>query len=463
MLNAHAAFGGLYGSFHKWDLKSEDEVIKQVYHSYYAALVDANVVITTAPTIEVLPKDRPKMDIFLGNAYLARAFYHFSLALRWGMPYNEESADTDLAVPLRTTPFSLEKEARATNREAYKLILDDLEKAEQLLEAVPCVEGSDELTSDVVRALRARVYLYMGKMNEAFEESQKLILSGVYPLIEALPAGSTDKEGADNPFVQMWHYDSGKEQIWQPFVDKQNEMPTTIDLYGADLGTWNYWKSKDPENEKNFNKPSYLPTGTVVYNLFVDDNDRRIPAYFEWVHTTVTDKDAIQLVCVISKFKGNPKYRSLDNPQWGGYVPNGICSPKPFRIAEQYLIASEAAYAIGDMDAAKKYLNDLRNSRGLPEVTFDGEMLLQAIRDERARELIYEGFRLWDLRRWHLPINERVRQGMIKQHVVPASFFADGFDLGDGIEADHKKFVWGFPKDEVSQINMQLKQNEGWD
>lgn len=146
MLNAHASFGGLYGSFHKWDVKSEDEVIKQVYHSYYAALVDVNVVIESAPKLNVNPQDKHKIDVYLGNAYLARAFYHFSLAMRWGMPYKEETAEQDLSIPLRTTPFSVDKEGRASNRAAYKLILDDLEKAEKLLASVPCAEGSDELT-----------------------------------------------------------------------------------------------------------------------------------------------------------------------------------------------------------------------------------------------------------------------------------------------------------------------------
>lgn len=464
MLNAHASFGGLYGSFHKWDIKSEDEVLKQVYHSYYAALVDVNVVIESAPKLEVSPQEQSAVDVYMGNAYLARAFYHFSLAIRWGMPYREESADNDLSVPLQTTPFSLVKEGRATNRKAYGLILEDLDKAEKLLSSVPCVEGSEELSSDVARALRARVYLYMGKMEEALAEAEKLIQSQRYPLIAVLAEGGKDGSGEENPFIRMWHYDSGKEQIWQPFVDKEKEVPTITNLYGADLETWNYWSTKDPGNKENFNKPSYLPTGTVVYDLFHDEKDRRVPAYFEWVNTTVTNKDVKAMVCVISKFKGNPKYRTLDNPQWGGYVPNGICAPKPFRIAEQYLIAAEAAYESNNTEKATSYLNDLRASRGLDQVSAIGEELRKAIRDERGRELAFEGYRLWDLSRWGDPIPKRTRQGMVQQHEVPAHFFADGFDLGnEGIKANHQKFIWGFPKDEVNQINRQVKQNEGWD
>lgn len=462
MLNAHASFGGLYGSFHKWDVKSEDEVIKQVYHSYYAALVDVNVVIESAPKLNVNPQDKHKIDVYLGNAYLARAFYHFSLAMRWGMPYKEETAEQDLSIPLRTTPFSVDKEGRASNRAAYKLILDDLEKAEKLLASVPCAEGSDELTSDVAIALRARVYLYMNKMPEALIEAKKLIDNGKYPLIAPIKGELKDPEGENNPFIQMWHHDSGKEQIWQPFVDKQNEVATTINLYGADLETWKYWQSKDPNDHRNFNKPSYLPSGTVVYDLFTN-GDRRVPAYFEWVYSTVTDKNAPEQLCVISKFKGNPKYRTLDNPQWGGYVPNGICSPKPFRIAEQYLIAAEAAFKTQDQENAKKFLNELRASRGLAEVTESGDQLWKEIMDERSRELAFEGFRLWDLSRWGLPIKERVRQGLRSQHIVSSYFFADGFDLGKGIEPHHKKFIWGFPKDEVNQINKLVKQNEGWE
>lgn len=476
MLNAHALYGGSYGTFHGWDVKAEDNIIKEIYHSYYAAIVDANIVIKEGPVLlqhlndkissesdnaSTLVAQQAKMKEYIGNAYFARAFYYFNLAIRWGMPYKEATAAEDLCVPLETKPFDLRKPARNTNAQVYNLILSDLQKAEEGLSTVPCVEGNDEISADAVRAFRSRVYLYMNKMDEALAEAEALIENQKYPLIEALAEGAVDPAGKENPFIKMWHYDNGREQIWQPFVDKPNEVPTTTGLYGADLNTWQYWENKGV-SDKDFNAPPYLPSGSTMYDLYVDPRDRRIPAYFEAVWTTLKEKEDQAVVFVVSKFKGNPKFRSLDSPCWGGYVPNGICSPKPFRIAEQYLISSEAAYSVGNQEVALKRLNELRASRGMNGLSLSGEDLLKAIRDERTRELAYEGFRLWDLRRWHMAVPARERQGMRKEHIVPVRFFAEGYSFTEEIPVDNPKFIWGFPKEEVFNVNKNIKQNPGW-
>lgn len=88
-----------------------------------------------------------------------------------------------------------------------------------------------------------------------------------------------------------------------------------------------------------------------------------------------------------------------------GAVSNYINKIKPFRIAEQYLIAAEA-YArrggAGDEAAACEYLNALRSKRipGYKEKLYSGNALLNEIKEERARELFGEGFRFTDLKRW---------------------------------------------------------------
>lgn len=474
MLNAHAAYGNLYAEYHGWDqLRAENREMIQVYHSYYSALIDANVVIEKIPTIRHLaktPADNERLDHFLGDAYLARAYYHFSLAMRWGQVYREATAETDLCVPMNLKSVNLEKASRATNRQVYDQILSDLEQAEKLLVTMPKMKGNKEISADVATALRARVLLYMGRMQEALEISERLIGSGVYPLIPAEAVNLGNDGRLNNPatdkFVRMWNYDSGEEQIWQPHIDKQRELPTTTGLYGADLTTWQYMMEKHPGRaNQDFNRPAYLPAGWVVYNLFEDAKDRRVYSYFEYVTTTVKTQEPINLaeLFVVSKFKGNPEYANLTSTQWGGYVPTGVQAPKPFRIAEQYLIAAEAAYDTGDVDKAKAYLAQLRASRGLETPALEGEELQKLIRDERTRELAYEGYRLWDLRRWGQGINGRSRQGIIEQHQVPATFFATDASFDIQIPADHPKFIWGFPQNEVAHINPKnLKQNRGW-
>lgn len=462
MLNAHAAVGTSYVSFHSWDLKSNDPVIDQVYHSYYAALADANIMLEELPKVPTTTEEeKTKIRHFTGHAHLVRAFYHFNLTIRWGQRYNASTASTDLAVPLVTKYEPTVKLARSTNEVVWAHILSDLQKAEELLHDVPTREGNDAISADVARALRARVLLYMDDMEGALKASEALIESGTYPLIAVPKTPVKDIPLDEDEFVLMWHRDSGKEQIFQPFVDKPNELPTTTPLYGADLSTYTHHK-ESPKGQKDlqFNKPIYIPTGWI--EKFYSDDDRRPRAYFEWAYTTVNEIDKVYgPILVISKYKGNPKYRDLESDKWGGYVPNGIQAPKPFRIAEQYLIAAEAAFKTKDEVKAKQYLNQLRVSRGLKEVDATGDDLWKEIMDERTRELAYEGFRLWDIRRWGLEMHRHDPQFAQKGGLPFNPYLSGQFDLEIKRDNSDPKFVWGFPLVET-KANLKIVQNEGW-
>ena len=98
----------------------------------------------------------------------------------------------------------------------------------------------------------------------------------------------------------------------------------------------------------------------------------------------------------------------------------------------------------------------------MPVTTLDGEALYEEIKNERARELAFEGFRLWDLRRWKQGIGRRSHQGAKGYYQVPSSFYAAGFRETMNIRADNYMFVWPFPKNEIT-INKKIKQNAGWD
>lgn len=465
MLNAHATYGNLYSEFHGWKITTENNVLQELYHSYYAALTDANVVIERLPAVKASKEEQKAKDQYLGNAYFARAFYHFNLAMRWAKPYEEVSAKTTLGIPLALKPFILDKPTRATNKETYDQILKDLHLADSLLAHVPTKEGNEEISADAVKAFRARVYLYMGNMEKALDESKALIQKHVYTLIEPYQAKLNKEQKIDpreDAFAQMWFYDSGKEQIWQPHVAKENEIPTPTSLYGADLSTTTYWDEKNDEAMKgDYNKPKYIPTREVLNNLFAESSDHRALALFEFVKTTVNDMNNATSIYVVSKFKGNPNYATLNSKHWGGYVPNGNQAPKPFRIAEQYLIAAEASCALQQWDEALRFINELKTSRGISTIDVTGDELYKEIKAERARELAFEGFRLWDLRRWKEGITSRSHQGAEGYYNVPDLFYADGFKQNMNIKPDNFMFVWPFPKNEVS-INNNLKQDKEW-
>ena len=240
-------------------------------------------------------------------------------------------------------------------------------------------------------------------MTNAYTEAKQLIDRGTYPLITPY-YGQLDAnnkvDSRKDAFAQMWFYDNGMEQIWQPFVDKENEIATTTGFYGADLSTATYWDNQhDASKIGDYNKPAYVPTREVINDLFTGENDHRAQVLFEFVHTTVNDMNASTQLYVISKFKGNPNYATLNSTHWGGYVPNGNQAPKPFRIAEQYL------------------------------------------------------------RRWKQGVKKRTFQGRENYYKVPAAFYAGGYKVD--IQPDNYMFVWPLPKNETL-INTNLLPNPGW-
>jgi len=76
-----------------------------------------------------------------------------------------------------------------------------------------------------------------------------------------------------------------------------------------------------------------------------------------------------------------------------------------FRLAEIYLNYAEALFESGgDENTVREYVNRLRRRTGveMPDITDTGEDLRERIRKERRIELCYEGYRMWDIRRWEI-------------------------------------------------------------
>ena len=70
-----------------------------------------------------------------------------------------------------------------------------------------------------------------------------------------------------------------------------------------------------------------------------------------------------------------------------------------FRFAEALLIATEAAFELGQMELALSYINQVRSRAGIQELetlTFD-----DIVRENRV-EFAFEDHRYWDLKRWRL-------------------------------------------------------------
>ena len=92
------------------------------------------------------------------------------------------------------------------------------------------------------------------------------------------------------------------------------------------------------------------------------------------------------------------------------YLPKKVTGEfgRSLRLSEAYLNYAEASAMMGNSEEATRALNTLREKRFDPEdfeeeIFGSDEALIEFIRDERRRELCFEGHRWFDLRRWGMP------------------------------------------------------------
>lgn len=429
-LNASIDYGNRNGNPHRWGTSflADDYSIRDVWQGYYFALKNVNAAIEGYPNVPTTtPAEKAELDRYLGNAYITRAYYYSELIVRWGKPYEPATAGTDLGVPLVLTYDPLAKPARATVKAVYDQIILDINKAKTLLAGVPGVKGSNYFTIHSVKALEARVKLNMQDWTGARTAAEEVINSGVYPLYNTA-AG----------IASLWQTDGTQEVIQQSFVSKPNELANTNSIY---LGY-------NPANNKF--TPDFIPSQWVL-DMY-SASDLRKDVYFAPKITYFQGSD-YPGIYLVNKYPGNPAL-------FTAATTNYQHAPKIFRVAELYLIAAEAGQREGGVGevAAVSRITALRAARGLTTLPLTGTALRDLIREERFRELAFEGFRLWDLKRWHQGFTRREPQNMdIIQITPPGSFYLLS------IPADAEKFTWGIPTNDITvNPNLAGQQNPGW-
>lgn len=419
-LNATQDYGNNYGGQHTWEgFTAGDYTISGEWSQYYSAIASIDVAIEGFAGIKPTnATDSASLNQYLGDAYLARAYYFHQLVLRWAKAYDPSTASTDPGIPLTTKYDYTALPSRATVADSYTQILSDITAARALLNGVTGSTGSKTFSQDAVLALEARVKLCMQDWAGAKVAADSVIATGTYPLIS---------NQAD--FANIWASDAGDESIVQLNASQPQEVPASENVYISF------------NSSTGFNDPLYMPAQWMV-DLY-DNADIRKTAYFLNGSVAIQDVE-YDNVWVVNKFPGAPYLQT-------GTYSNYEQAPKIFRVAEDYLISAEAAFQAGNTGAALTTLNQLRVARGTAAL---GAVTLQDIMDERTRELAFEGFRLDDLKRWNLGFTRHGSQN-------PNMLVGGANYTGQTQPAGAPKFVWGLPTNDIT-LNKNLVQNPGW-
>ncbi|GAB3250124.1 RagB/SusD family nutrient uptake outer membrane protein [Larkinella harenae] len=317
-------------------VNAENSTVAGAWTGIYQTINRANNVLAKVPVVTDPALTKALKDQYLGEAYFLRALSYFDLARTWG------------GVPLITNPTLSPTEnsgiPRSTQAATYAQVLADLEAAEPLL---PVTTDRYRATRKTVWALKARYYLYQKDWAKAEEFATKLLDDATnYGLLKPYSAFFTnDARGT-------------RESIFEIFYNGTTEV-------NSHRGQW--------QPQTNGGTRQWAPNDALV---------------------TLVNNPAIggNRSVLVAKDNQNRWYGTL-------YYRNPASDPTYiFRIAELYLIRSEARAQQNKLTTAAADLNAVRDRAGLtasPATT--QAALLLAIEDERRVEFALEPHRWFDL------------------------------------------------------------------
>ncbi|MCK0131674.1 RagB/SusD family nutrient uptake outer membrane protein [Flavobacteriaceae bacterium F08102] len=356
----------------KYDALRDDPNWKPSY--YIASLAS-----TILEEIEKV-KDNPTVkNQLIGEAKVHRAYAYLLLVNAYAKAYNPSTASTDLGVPIITNPSALPSLERNSVQEVYDFIIKDLTDAvEHLPDDIELYNHRP--TKVAVYAILARTYLYMGNYEKALEYADKSlqIRNFLYDL-------NTQYEGPTPYYTAIKKISRLEDQeillhktTSKSFFSRSYMMLDTISFDQIYPGF-----TKDQNGYTNFD----LRRTLWFYGWNVDNKTKRNNNKYHFVY-----------------YGNHPTYRyGIDNRN--SDAANNI----PITTAEMYLTRAEANARLGNLQAALDDINLIGRKRYktgtyVDVSSTDQNEVIQAVLNERRRELYGKELRLFDIKRLHLPV-----------------------------------------------------------
>ena len=230
LFHATTGFGQRGLTFYNWLMTSSDGDAEGIWSAMYSGIANLNYFITNANSCskeDWTEDELASLQIYKGEAFFLRAFYHWMLVEKFCQVYvgNESTYGVPYVTVYNPTSDQTQYPDRGTLDETVSLICQDLDSASAYL-TTPGTIGSEYLTSDAVKALRARIALNTGDYQSAItlntgdyqsaiSYASALVNSGTYPLI----SDATE-------FNRIWGEDSGKEAIVQLAASWPDNTPS---------------------------------------------------------------------------------------------------------------------------------------------------------------------------------------------------------------------------------------------
>ena len=340
----------------------------------YTIIARCNNVIDNLEGKETPSVTEQDLNNLKAECLFIRALSHFDMVTLYALPYTyvkkNQATLSDkqkLGIPyvIHTEPDG--KPARDGVLAVYDNIVKDLLEAEKIIDPKYARAGVADpkaaVTLPAIQALLSRVYLYMGEWQKSADYATKVIDNKAYALYEA----------AD--YENVWNLNvGGSEVIFEVYIDLTNYS-------NEDCSYMTY-----PEGA--YGDCIASPALMALYEA----SDVRAKVYTQ-------DSNKTDGLWWTLKYKG----KGLNVPDANNTVV--------LRLSEMYLNRAEAQVQGATVagTSAVDDLNAITSRRGASAITAAG---MDAVRNERRKELAWEGHYFFDLARWNLPVNRDMCYGL---------------------------------------------------
>ena len=386
--------------------------------------------------------DQQVIDQMIAEAKFLRAFWYADLA-----DFYED-------VPLILAPQTLAESQTPKSPKADILtaVYKDLDDAIASLPDSYSAGDIGRATKGAAIALKARVKLFNGAWTEAASLANQIISAGTYELYP-------DYAGL---FTVAAEYNS--EVIFDQ-AQMKDKRPSGYSTVIRD------WRSFVPliglsdDYYMSDGKPITDPaSGYDPTNPFVNRDPRlyvtlQVPGetYNGEVYIPANDFSPSGMAVV--------KWVEVDNTEYWNSELNIIL----IRYAEVLLTYAEAQNeAAGPDESVYSALHLIRNRAGMPDVTpgLTQDQMRQEIRHERRIEMVGEGLRYSDIRRWKIAENVMVNgmgynSASLSDPETLANWVFEEVVVNERSFIAPKHYVWPLPQSEI-QVNENLVQNPLW-
>lgn len=417
----------------------------RVYGSWRQLYIGINRANLLLENINKPKMDEAKRKVMRGEALFLRAFMYFQLVNIWGdVPLRLKSSTAADPVSFPRTPASV----------VMQQIVNDMTEAEGLVKGIADWGFTGRVSKTAVEAVLARVYLKWA--GQPFNDRTKYE-NVKYWTAKVIGSG---QHALNTDFSQVFINESSdkydiKECIWEIEFGPRSGSTT-------EGGWWSVLFAIQDDNTDNGYGYGYFTATGYLYKLYDDTKDVRCNwtiSPYKFKSNSGPVKENYASTAIYNRYIGKwrREYEAV-LPRSKNWAPTNF---PVMRYADVLLMYAEADNELrGVTDSAITCLNLVRARARAYEykgthIIKSQEELRNVLRDERARELAFEGLRKFDLIRWGIFL-ERMKDVGIDQRLNGPSYSSRGYD-----NVSQRDLLQPIPSIEMT-LNRQMKQNPGW-